>query len=63
VEQFEKMKSNAHLNEVYEFYVPDPWMKPDQNSTMEYRKEYITAKYVNVYFTSPNNEIPGMPYY
>ena len=60
----EQRANNERVNAYYEATLslcPD-WHKPTKNSSMAYRKEYITAKYIHLYFTPHlHNRHPTIP--
>jgi len=47
LENMGNVKSNARL----EYYVPNSWPKPDEETPGSYRREYIQAKYENKLFS------------
>lgn len=51
---------NTKANAMYEAHIPASWPKPTSNTSMKYRKEFLTAKYVNKYFANTNTSIPGI---
>jgi len=56
-----KTRTNAEINEIYEYSVPDSYKKPNEESSMQERDIYIKAKYKDLLFKKDKNKIKKGP--